>query len=157
MLLVIKHNAIIEMSKCENTGILESVKYVLASRAQIYQDLLYNKPCINTRSLWRAAEKKHGLSFGGSSQLVHVKMVHKVRIVCKVNGLLSLLLPIFIFLSGALTQGRGRGEAGVENEQRNSFSVGSGYASCVGWGVSAFLPSNVWWIHNIPTEHPGAT
>lgn len=113
MLLVIKHIAIIEMSKCENTGILESVKYVLPSRAQIYQDLLYNKPCINTRSLWRAAEKKHGLSFGGSSQLVHVKMVHKVRIVYKVNGLLSLLLLTFIFSSGALTPGAGARGSGA--------------------------------------------
>lgn len=39
--------------------------------------------------------------------------------------------------------GGGEGEMGVENEQRNSFSVGSGYASHVGWGESAFLPSNM--------------
>lgn len=66
MLLIMKCIPITEMLKCENVCIIESVKCILASREQIYADLLYNKPhCINMKRLWRAVGKKHALLFGG--------------------------------------------------------------------------------------------
>lgn len=108
MLLMIKCITITGMLKCEHMCIIESMKYVLASGAQVYKDPLCNQPpCIHIRSLWRAGEKKHGLLLGGSSKLMHVKMVHKFRIICEVSGLQSLLLLMLIFLSGAPTPGQG--------------------------------------------------
>lgn len=82
MLLIMKCIRITEILNCENMCIIESEKYVLASRAEMYKDLLYNKPhCINIKRLRRAVGKKHGLLFGGSRELMHVKIVRKVRIV----------------------------------------------------------------------------
>lgn len=51
-----------------------------------------------------------------------------------------------------------KGKWGWEMNKGISSLVGSGYASHVGWGESVFLLLMcVWRMHNIVTEHPGAT
>lgn len=50
-----------EMLKCGKIGLMESMKYVPASGAKIYRDMIENgPPCANIRSLWRAAGRQRG-------------------------------------------------------------------------------------------------